>query len=149
MLIKSVVENQKVVWLCFIKCGSIAPYLPEAHQQHKVVMQALAKATKAYAKGNYFVIVDGIIGPWFLKPFKTLDVLLHYIVLRPPLEVSIQRCETRAGGTLTNSKAIAELHRQLSSPGPYEKHVLECGQSTASEVMHNVITAVQSGKFRL
>jgi hypothetical protein len=112
-------------------------------------MQALAKATKAYATGNYFVIVDGIIGPWFLKPFKTLDVLLHYIVLRPPLEVSIQRCEIRAGGTLTNSKAIAELHRQLSSLGPYEKHVLECGQSRASELMHNVIRSVQSGKFRL
>src|SRR3712207_5224908 len=42
----------------FIKHGAIAPYLPEAHEQNKVVIDVLAKAAAGYAKGGYLVIVD-------------------------------------------------------------------------------------------
>jgi hypothetical protein len=62
----------------FIKNGAVAPYLPEAHAQNIVVADILARAAEGYAKGGYFVVVDGIIGPWFLEPFKALAVPLHY-----------------------------------------------------------------------
>lgn len=133
----------------FIKQGSIAPYLPEAHQQNKVVIQALALAAESYARGDYFVIVDGIIGPWFLQPFKAIDVALHYVILRPPLEVAIQRCKMRGSNTLTDSNVIAQLYRQLSSLGPYEKYVLESEKLTTEKLLNHLIPAVQSGKFRL
>jgi cytidylate kinase len=133
----------------FIKFGAIAPYLPEAHQQNKIVIEALAHTTKCYAKGGYFVIVDGIIGPWFLDPFKAMDVPLHYIVLRPPLEVAIQRCKERGGDSLTDPATISELHRQLSSLGPYEKHVLHTEGASSDELLNDVICAVRSGEFRL
>jgi len=50
----------------FIKHGAIQPYLPEAHCQNEVVLNVLANVAAGYAKGGYFVIVDGIVGPWFL-----------------------------------------------------------------------------------
>jgi adenylylsulfate kinase-like enzyme len=62
----------------FIKNGAVAPYLPEAHAQNIVVADILARAAEGYAKGGYFVVVDGIIGPWFLELFKALAVPLHY-----------------------------------------------------------------------
>lgn len=56
----------------FIKNGVIPPYLPEAHEQNVVVVDVLTKAASGYAGGGYFVVVDGIVGPWFLEPFRKI-----------------------------------------------------------------------------
>ena len=37
------------------------------------------KTTTAYARGGYDVIVDGIVGPWFLEPWLNI-VQEHYEV---------------------------------------------------------------------
>jgi predicted kinase len=66
----------------FVKHGRIASYLPEAHEQNRTVMFVLARAAEAYARGGYGVVLDGVVGPWFLPSFLDLAV---------PLEVSIRR----------------------------------------------------------
>ena len=43
----------------YIRQGHIAPYLPQAHRQNQVVIDALAQAAFAYAAGGYHVICDG------------------------------------------------------------------------------------------
>lgn len=133
----------------FIKHGAVAPYLPEAHEQNKVVVDALAKVAQAYAEGGYFVVVDGIVGPWFLPPFAALSVPLHYVVLRPPLDVAIQRCHERGGDTLTDPEPITALHRQFSSLSELERHVLPTGTQSRKDVLREVIAAVDSEAFRL
>ncbi len=133
----------------FIKNGAIQPYLPEAHAQNAIVMDALTKVAKAYADGGYFVIVDGIIGPWFLEPFRTLAAPLHYVVLRPSLDEAIRRCRERGGNTLTDPGPIAELHRQLSALGPLEPHVLATEGLSRSQTLAAVRAAVESSAFRL
>lgn len=132
-----------------IKNGAIPPYLPEAHAQNAIVMDALTKVAKAYADGGYFVIVDGIIGPWFLEPFRRLAAPLHYVVLRPSLDEAIRRCRERGGNTLTDPGPIAELHRQLSSLGPLEPHVLGTEGFSCGQTLTAVRAAVESGAFRL
>lgn len=133
----------------FIKHGAVAPYLPGAHEQNSVVVDVLARVAEGYAKGGYFVVVDGIIGPWFLQPFKALGVPRHYIVLRPPLDVAIQRCRERGGDTLNDPEPIAALHQQLSSLGDLERHVLRTEGHSREETLTKVIEAVRSGVFRL
>ena len=133
----------------FIKNGAVAPYLPEAHDQNGVVVDVLAKAAQGYADGGYFVVLDGIIGPWFLQPFRSLTAPLHYIVLRPPLDVAIRRCRERGGDTLTDPGPIAALHRQLSSLGELERHVLRIDGHTPQDTLNAVIGAAQGGQFRL
>ncbi|WP_054313601.1 AAA family ATPase [Mesorhizobium sp. 1M-11] len=133
----------------FIKNGAIAPYLPEAHRQNAVVIDVLAKAAQGYARGDLFVIVDGIIGPWFLEPFKALGVPLHYVVLRPPLEVAIRRCRDRGGDTLTDPEPIAALHRQLSELGNLERHAIDIGDQGREQTLAAVIEALRGGTFRL
>ena len=133
----------------FIKNGAISPYLPAAHEQNALVIHVLAKAAATYAAGGYFVILDGIIGPWFLEPFKTIQVPLHYVVLRPPLENAIERCETRGGDTLTAAGPIADLHQLFSSLGKLENHVLATDGLAPEDVLRAVIDAVRSGAFRL
>ena len=133
----------------FIKFGVIPPYLPEAHEQNAVVVDILAKTATGYAAGGYFVILDGIIGPWFLEPFKAVPVPLHYVVLRPPLDVAIQRCRERGGDTLTDPGPITSLYRQLSSLDQLERHVLSTKGQTPEATLSAVIRAVQSGEFHL
>ncbi|MGR9183817.1 ATP-binding protein [Rhizobium leguminosarum] len=133
----------------FIKNGVIPPYLPEAHEQNVVVVDVLTKAAAGYAGGGYFVVVDGIVGPWFLEPFRKIATPLHYVILRPPLDVAIRRCRERGGDTLTDPGPIAELHRQFSSLGAFERHVLSTDGQGRKETLGAVIEAVQSGAFRL
>ncbi len=133
----------------FIKNGAVAPYLPEAHQQNAVVIDVLAQAAEGYAKGGFFVIVDGIVGPWFLAPFTTLGVALHYVVLRPPLEVAIRRCQDRGGDTLTDPEPIAALHRQLSDLGELERHAIDIGDQAREQTFATVVEALRGGTFRL
>ncbi len=133
----------------FIKNGAVAPYLPEAHVQNTTVIDILAKAAKGYAKGGYFVVVDGIIGPWFLEPFKALSVPLHYIVLRPQLDVAIRRCRERGGDTLTDPAPITVLYQQFSSLGELDRHALRTQGHSPQDTVHEVARAVHNGTFRL
>jgi DNA polymerase III delta prime subunit len=132
----------------FLKYGAIPPYLPEAHEQNRVVINVVAKVAEGYASGGYFVVLDGIIGPWFLQPFRALTVPLHYIIMRPPLDIAIQRCRERGDDTLT-PQAITSLHRQFSSLGELEQHALPTARHDREEMLRMVIEAVNSGAFRL
>jgi len=132
----------------FIKNGAVPPYLPEAHRQNSVVVEVLANAAAGYARGGYFVIVDGIIGPWFLEPFKALSLPLHYAVLRPSLENAIRRCHERGDESIT-PEAIAALHNQLSSLGELERHAISVDGKSREEMVSTLAEAVQSGAIRL
>ncbi len=56
--------------------------------RNQVVVDALAAAARAYARGGYFVVLDGIIGSWFLERVRiAMDVPLHYVVLRPDIRI--------------------------------------------------------------
>jgi GTPase SAR1 family protein len=133
----------------FIRKGAVPPYLPEAHEQNEVVMSVLARAAEGYAIGNYFVVVDGIVGPWFLHPFRTLSRPLHYVVLRPPLDLAIERCRLRGGNTLTDPEPIGALHKQFSALGDLEKHVITTAGHSVDDTITEVRSALTGGSFRL
>ena len=133
----------------FIKNGCIPPYLPESHEQNKVVMTALAKVVESFAEGKFFVVLDGIIGPWFLDYFKHFNVPTHYVVLQPPLELAIQRCKQRNPDTLTDSGPITGLHEQFSTLGDLQNHSLAVSVGAPEDMVPRVIDALQSGAFLL
>lgn len=77
----------------YLSKGAIPPHLPESNKQNLVVIEAFLEAAKRYARGGYDVIVDGIVGPWFLEPWKALaqeDYEVHYIVLRASMEIRLR-----------------------------------------------------------
>ena len=63
----------------YLSKGAIPPHLPESDNQNLVVIEAFLAAAKRYAQDGYDVIVDGIIGPWFLEPWLNV-VQEHYEV---------------------------------------------------------------------
>jgi predicted kinase len=132
----------------YVRHGRIAPWLPESHAQNVVVMEVLARVVEAYAQGGYFVVLDGIVGPWFLERFRSVAVPLHYIVLRPPLEVALARCQLRSGETLCDPEPITLLHQQFSSLAQMERHVIRTDGLSREELLSKVAHALKSGAFR-
>ncbi|WP_181725445.1 hypothetical protein [Nocardia gipuzkoensis] len=53
-----------------IRSGFVLPFLPAAHRQNEVVIDAIVATVTTFARGGYDVVVDGIVGPWFLPPFR-------------------------------------------------------------------------------
>jgi cytidylate kinase len=95
-----------------IRTGFVLPYLPEAEPQNQVVMRAVVASVAAFAAGGYDVIVEGIIGPWFLPHFDALaGVRIDFVVLYPSLEVTLARAASRAAGKhLRDPAPISGLH---------------------------------------
>lgn len=135
----------------YIKQGRIAPYLAEAHAQNCVVMNALVGAANSYAAGGYLVVVDGIVGPWFLETFRErlAGIAVHYIVLRPDLASTLQRAQARGALALTEAEPITELHRQFANLGDLKKHTVDTTAQSASETLALVRSAIAGGAFAL
>lgn len=133
----------------FIKHGAIQPYLPEAHRQNEVVLNILANVAEGYARGGYFVIVDGIVGPWFLQAFRAINLPIHYIVLRPSLESAIERCRARGGDSLSDPEPITALHEQFAALGALERHGLPTENDDRKTLLVRVTAALDSCSYRL
>lgn len=135
-------------WHC-IKHGAIQPWLAQAHQQNGVVMDVLAAAAAAYARGGYFVVLDGVIGPWFIDRFRDLNVPMHYVILRPPLDVAVERCRRRSGEGLNDAEPVAALHAQFSGLGDFERYVVSTQGCGRDETLTRVLALLEDGSHRL
>ncbi|TDW14287.1 phosphotransferase-like protein [Kribbella kalugense] len=134
-----------------IRTGFIAPYLPESERQNEVVVDAIIAAVGVYARGGYDVVVDGIIGPWFLQPFRAAagDWKMSYVVLRPDLATTLERGQARGEGELTDAEAINGLHGAFADLGPLEHHAIDTSLLDPAETAAEVRKAVASGDYLL
>ncbi|WIV59263.1 AAA family ATPase [Amycolatopsis nalaikhensis] len=136
-----------------IRTGLVAPYLPEAARQNDVVLGVIAEAACGYARGGYDVVLDGVVGPWALAPFRDAakrDQLdLFYLVLRPSLEVTLARGTARAGHELTEVEPLVGMHRAFASLGELEPHVVDTSGQTLEETAEVVRRRSHEDVFRL
>ncbi len=123
-------------WWTTIVSGRIPPWLAEAHAQNRAVVQSFAAAASVMASRGFATVLDGIIGPWMLDlvlaEADAASLEVHYVVLRPTLEVALNRALERAGEervaghpALSDPEPIRQLWHQFSELGALEKHVLD------------------------
>ncbi|MFI0898911.1 AAA family ATPase [Streptomyces sp. NPDC020983] len=131
-----------------IRQGFVAPYLPQAQAQNDVVTGVLARAAAGYAAGGYHVVVDGVIGPWYLDAYREAareaGVGLVYVVLRPDRETALTRGTTRSPHPLTDREVLGGIYDGFADLGPYEENVLDSGGLTAEETADAVLRRVES-----
>lgn len=136
-----------------IRKGFVAPYLPAAARQNEVVISVIVDAMIGYAKGGYDVIVDGIVGSWFLAPFAraahAAGINLSFVVLRPTLGESLSRAVAREGKELKASGPIKGLYRAFETLGLLEQHVIDTTGETADATARRVRAGVAAGRFLL
>jgi chloramphenicol 3-O-phosphotransferase len=126
----------------WIRTGFVPPYLPEAARQNEVVLGVIAEAACGYARGGYDVVLDGVVGPWALSPFRDaakrdgLDLL--YVVLRPSLEVTLARGTAREDGELTQVEPLTGMHGAFADLGELEPHIVDTSDQTVEETVDAV-----------
>ncbi|WP_192809341.1 AAA family ATPase [Actinomadura montaniterrae] len=133
--------------------GAIPPYLPEAQRQNETVVAVQAAAAAGYAAGGYHVVFDGVIGPWFLGPFRRAaagaGVPLHYVVLRPDRDTVLARATGRGPGALTEPGPVLRMFEEFADLGEHEPRVLDSAALTPEQTARAVERGMQSGAYRL
>ena len=133
----------------YLSKGAIPPHLPESNEQNLVVIEAFLEAAKRYARGGYDVIVDGIVGPWFLEPWKALaqeDYEVHYIVLRASKKETMKRAVERSKlDRKTNIELVETMLEQFSGLGIYESNVVDTTTFTIKDTVSAIKERVACG----
>jgi cytidylate kinase len=136
-----------------IRTGFVLPFLPEAQQQNEVVIEAIVGTVVSFARGGYDVVVDGIVGPWFLPPFRTAaerdQLVMSYLVLRPGLDITLSRATARPDTELRDIDAITGLHAAFAELGDLEKHAIDTGDLDAEQTAAEIRRLLVSGRYRL
>lgn len=138
----------------YIKSGYVLPWLPESQKQNEVVAGVIAGAACSYAAGGYFTLIDGIVGPWFLTPYREAaaakNISLHYIVLRPAdADIAFARVQQRGTHGLKAEGPVRDLFRQFSDLGALEKHAFDSGAIGAEETAAALADRISAGEFCL
>lgn len=82
----------------FLAKGFVPPYLPKSNDQNLITIEAYLAAAERFASSGYDVILEGIVGPWFINPFfksKNKGYEIHHIILKPNLNATIKRALNR------------------------------------------------------
>lgn len=133
--------------------GFVAPWLPEADAQNRVVIDAVGVSAERYARGGYEVVVDGIFGPWFLAPWLDLvrrGVAVHYLVLRPDENTTLLRgVSRRSSGALIDPQVIRSTWQRFAALGAYDPHVIDTTGQTAIETATLLRAEVSGARYLL
>ena len=123
----------------YLSKGGIPPHLPESNEQNVVVIEAFLEAAKRFVYGGYDVIVDGIVGPWFLTPWRNIiqeGYEVHYIVLRASKEMTLKRAVERSKlDRNTNIELVETMWKQIHSLNECERYVLETTDLSVNETV--------------
>ncbi|HSM96446.1 MAG TPA: AAA family ATPase [Rhizomicrobium sp.] len=138
----------------YIKSGYVLPWLPQSQKQNEVVTGVIAGAACAYAEGGYRTIIDGIVGPWFLAPYRAAavakDIPLHYVVLRPAsADIAVARVQARGTHGLKAEEPVRDLFRQFSGLGALETHAFDSGAMSADETAASLNARLSADEFLL
>lgn len=122
----------------YIRKGYISPWLNGTGEQNETIIEAVAASAKRFSAGGYEVFVDGVIGPWFLKPWNKIaedGVDVRYIVLRPDEQTTILRATNREQRDYfpLNCEAVKAVWRSFCDLGSYESNIIDTTGQTVDE----------------
>src|SRR6185369_8338229 len=129
----------------------ISPILPEAHAQNAAVIAAVCRAAAAFASHGYEVLVDGIIGPWFL-PVVAAEVAhtglsIEYVVMRVDVEEAVRR--TRNRSVPGDEAVVRHMHAAFRDVGHYESHVIDTTSASIEETLAELTRRRAAAGFSL
>ena len=132
--------------------GAVPPWLPDAKEQNEIIVEAFLASAKRFAGGGYDVIVDGVVGPWVLAPWRAAaeSCEIHYVVLRADLETTLARAMGRGKLTRAENDAIVRaMWPQFAGLGPWEGHVLDTTALSEGETVARIRQALAGNRYRL
>src|SRR3954463_3906697 len=146
-------------WTTIVK-GRIPAWEAAANEQNRTVVESFAAAAGVMAKGGYPTVLEGIVGPWMLDLIadqtQAMGIVAHYVVLRPTLEVALERATGRAGEervpghpALTDAEPIRKMWDAFSRLGDYEANVIDTTSLDVAETVELTWSMVTGGTVRI
>jgi predicted kinase len=141
-----------------LRRGAMEPWRSEAHAQNRTVLHAAAEACTTFAADGYVCVAEGILYPFMLDLFARAGadrgVVLHYAVLRAPIDVVQQRVvdrkiEPQHFGALADAVVVEDLWAQFERQGVEEHHLVDAGARGPDEVAEEIDGRLRAGEFRL
>ncbi|HJQ82578.1 MAG TPA: AAA family ATPase [Candidatus Binatia bacterium] len=131
----------------------ILPVLAEARDQNGAAIRAVAASARAFALSGYEVVVDGVVGPWFIPVFlREVDapgIEVEYIVLRAPLAETLGRAMSRSKAIPEHDQIVRHMHAQFADIGDLEPHVVDTANQTSTDTLKIVSERRLSRRFVL
>lgn len=128
----------------------IDPTRPESHHQNSVIVRALARCARTFAEGGYEVVLDGVIGPWFLPTLRAElsdGPGVSYLVLRVPEAEALRRVREREGPGA--SARVRQMVAAFAEQGDLRAHAVDTAGCTSDEVLALALEGLAEGRFRL
>jgi hypothetical protein len=139
---------------CFhwIASGYVLPWQRGSHRQNATVTEVIGAAAGRFAADGYDVVVDGIVGPWFLETFRgALGVgsePLRYVVLRPSRAVAAGRALGRTGRSdLVDPEPVSAMYDAFTDLGPFEAHVIDSSGQDPPSTLRAVQCRLEDGSL--
>ena len=138
----------------FVSSEFVEPWRPESQHQNEVVMRTVGEAAASYARGGYFVVVDGIvIAHRFLATIREAIAgagrEVAYAVLTAPLPICIDRVAGREGPELSDPAVVEQLWAEFADLGEYGSHAVPIGSSTPAEVADTLARRLEAGELAI
>jgi len=134
-----------------IRSGFILPWLPESATQNLVVTKAIVAAASVYVTGGYRVIIDGVVGPWFVGQYRDeaerLGAALDYLVLRADRVVVVARVRDRQDAPL--AEYPPGIFEEFADLGPLEPHALDTTHASLDALVAAITPDLAQGRYRL
>lgn len=137
----------------YIRKGAIPPFLPESQEQNLIVIEAFLEAAKRFARGGFDVIVDGIVGPWFLEPWLKAvqdNYEVHYIILRATKEETMKRAISRSKlDDDANMELVEKMWKQFNDLGQYESNIIDSTNQSIEQSVSKIKAEIEKKSFLL
>lgn len=128
----------------------IEPTQPESHRQNAVIMRALGCSARAFAEGGYDVVLDGVIGPWFLPVLREELAgpwAVSYLVLQVAEREAVRRVRTRQGPGA--SARVRHMVAAFADLPAFREHLIPTEGLSPDEVLRAAEQGLSEGRFRL
>ena len=125
----------------------MAPWLPEATDQNRVVIRDSGAAAGHFVRGGYEAVFDGVLGPWWLPTFFEATELddLHYAILLPSADRCVHNIAAREGHV--DEPSPRDMHDQFQ-PALTDfdvRHVLTDPPGSPEETATEVLSRYHQG----
>jgi len=131
----------------FLNQGAVAPWLPEATEQNRVVIRASGAAAGQFARDGYETVFDGVMGPWWLPTFLEATGLdnLHYAILLPSADQCVQNVAAREGHV--DEEATRDMHDQFQRALIDTRHLLMDPPASPEDTSTELLSRYRLGLF--
>ncbi len=127
------------------------PSTPESDTQNRAVLRAVMAAAQSFSADGYDVIVDGVIGPWWLDLLRGCVPGFDYVLLHAALDVTSMRvaARNRASEIRTQADAVRIMHEQFDALDGFERHTIHTDHMTPGDIADEIAARRGAGALKI